>query len=84
MPILSFSSIVDDMADQVSLEYAKLKRAGVEKVDFSQLLMNVITGNGVKDPTEISKLRSQISAVCAQRRAEKTKRQAEFRFRRWG
>lgn len=82
MPTLS--GIVEEMADQVSFEYAKLKRARVENINYSQLLMDVVKGNGIQSTKEISMLRSEISKVLAQRRAEKAKRQAEFRFRRWG
>lgn len=82
MPILS--GVVEEMADQVSYEYAKLKQMGVERINYSQLLMSVVKGNGAQSADEISMLRSEISKVLAQRRAERAKRQAEFRFRRWG
>lgn len=64
-----------DLANQVSREFAFLKRSGVEKIDFSKLVTNVINGNGISDPRSFSYLKSEVSKIFAQKRAEK--KQAE-------
>lgn len=66
----------EDLANQVAYEFAQLKKAGVEKVDFSQLVVNVLRSNQISDPISFRSLKSEIAKIFAKRRAEK-KNEAE-------
>jgi len=63
----------EDLANQVSSEFTRLKKSGVNEIDFRQLVMNVINRNGIDDPSSVSYLKSEIAKIFAQRRAEKKK-----------
>jgi hypothetical protein len=64
-------TLAEDLAGQVSKEFARLKRSGVDKIDFSQLMMNIISRNGVNDPNSVSYFRKEVARIFARRRAEK-------------
>lgn len=75
---MSFSlSPEEDLANQVTKEFARLKKAGVE-VSYPQLITWVISANGIKDPSEVARLRKRISEIRA---PEMAIRQRHFRFR---
>ena len=57
------------LAEEVAKEFAKLKRSGVQSVDFSALMTQVINKHGIPDAAEVSHLRSEISRIFAARRA---------------
>jgi hypothetical protein len=72
--------LAEELAKQVSSEYGRLKQLGVKYVNYSQILMNVITGNGQYTSDEISSLRKEIAKIQAQKRKEKRekKERAEY------
>jgi hypothetical protein len=51
------------LAQKVRVEYARLKESGVEKIDFRQLMLNVIRGEGINDSTVVRGLMSEISKL---------------------
>lgn len=71
----------EDLANQISQEFARLKSSGAEKIDFSQLMMNVINRNGINDPSSVSYLKKEVAQIFAQRRAEKKGGQMKLRLR---
>ena len=81
MPPTNYPTAPEYIANQVSFEYARLRAEGVKKIDFSQLLINVIRGNGINDPNVVSYLRKETAQVFAQRRAKRTGGQQSFHFR---
>lgn len=72
---------IETLASQVASEYAELKRQRVDRIDYSQLLLNTIRGAGIEDPDEIVEVRSKISKIRARRRAEMKRRFPRAWFR---
>ncbi len=55
------------LAQKVSDEYARLKRAGID-VDYKQLVINVIHGEGIRDAETTRKL---LKEICGGRKRKK-------------
>ena len=73
-------SFAEEMANQVAFEYAKLKEAGVGRIDYSQLLTNILRENGVRGPTEMTKFRAEVAKIGARRRTQRANQQQNLRF----
>jgi hypothetical protein len=68
-------TLEEELAFQVSSEYAKLKQSGARYINYSQLLMNAITGHGQYPPDEIARLKSDVAVILAQGRRARATRQ---------